>query len=1048
MSKVRDLLIERIREDLMGPIEDDEVISDYPSDRYLTGILYPTKAPFPADYDEEMGEEGLDNCEVVADEQIRVTGTMSPSVAGLSFVLKARGSDSCSFKAAISCSRYIPDSLPKDDDDESSRKRPKEWIREGLSAEVLVTVSPKGTSTTELNEYGIEGISLRVRSVPWVDQDAILVTAVLVNDQVIEESLSRDLVDQKTFFQVGMEILPGAGCVLIARPVYSNPYDEDGATNALLYRNAVEFATGHTCSASWEEHDPRLQDGIRTAKCVNMDWLPVQTVPSVSPDGDIEFTRLKGLEKMSPLSARWLAGEHASHLAGISQLVNCYEEWINRQSKADHHLSSEMKDQAEKQITLCQEARDRIAEATQLLSTDRNAMSAFRLANQAMLLQRTWSMNDKGADLIWRPFQIAFFLMSLPSLCDPEHECRDVMDLLWFPTGGGKTEAYLGILAFLFFYRRLKHGEDGQGVSAIMRYTLRLLTVQQFQRASAMVLACELIRRKKYIAGDLADLDFGQEPFSIGLWVGSGSTPNKYKDAVQALDSGDESTPRQLTKCPCCKNELTWESNDSLQSIRVTCNSVDCDLKSVRPLPVWTVDEDIYRTAPSLVVGTVDKFAQITRNSETVRLFGIGTPQRSPDLILQDELHLISGPLGTMTAIYETTIDELCRESDGSLPKIIGSTATIRRASEQILSIFNRRAKQFPPPAIDAGNSGFAVEDPGSPGRVYLGVTTAGRSAKFSLQAVSGSILLSANSQASDPSIDDADVDPYWTMVVYFNSLRELGGAFVLMQDDVPDAIDLYRRYRSENSRNLKPPVELTSRVASSEIPEILNQLEERIPGDAEDVLLASNMISVGVDIPRLGVMVVNGQPKTMSEYIQATSRVGRGVPGFIVSIFNAYKPRDRAHYESFKTWHSALYRDVEATSVTPFAPRARDRALHTAFVAAVRALVPGFLDDPTADLAQHRVAEIIDVFVQRAEKIDLEEAVGVREYLERCVLIWQGRQGTLKKYWNDYRPETSLMISAEKAASLAAQGLHTGGAWSAPNSMRSVEPGTEVELI
>ncbi len=384
-------------------------------------------------------------------------------------------------------------------------------------------------------------------------------------------------------------------------------------------------------------------------------------------------------------------------------------------------------------------------------------------------------------------------------------------------------------------------------------------------------------------------------------------------------------------------------------------------------------------------------------------------------------------------------------QGDGIVPKVIGSTATIRRAEQQVNALFQRRAFQFPPPVIDGENSGFAKIDAESDGRLYVGLTTAGRTDKHMMQAVCASLLQAV----ADPSISADDRDPYGTLVAYFNSLRILGGALVDMQDDVPKSIDAIARRRDEKPRPLSEPEEMTSRKASSEIPKVLRQLN--IPfGEAGsiDTLLASNMLSVGVDIPRLGLMVVNGQPKTMSEYIQATSRVGcQKIPGLIVTIYNNSKPRDRAHYETFETWHSSLYRSIETTSVTPFASRAKDKALHAALVGLARHLLPNF-SRPT--LSAEKRAEIEDevlpILYSRIEKVDERELTAAQRQLERLLDEWEDR-GNLKSYWNDFAFKTSLLISAEKAAARKESGYSKTAAWETPNSMRNVEPGVDFQL-
>ena len=471
-----------------------------------------------------------------------------------------------------------------------------------------------------------------------------------------------------------------------------------------------------------------------------------------------------------------------------------------------------------------------------------------------------------------------------------------------------------------------------------------------------------------------------------------------------------------------------------------------CELfESGARLPIWTIDEEVYRHTPSLLIGTVDKFAQIVRKLETRTLFGLSTSHAAPDLIIQDELHLISGPLGSIAGLYEVAIDELCRR-DAVRAKIIGSTATIRRAEEQIRALFDRATYQFPSPGLDATNSGFAVSDTARPGRQYAGITTAGRSATYMLQALVASLLQSAIETGATAN----ERDYYWTLVTYFNSLRELGRALVLMQDDVPVSIRQFAARRNEERRTIEAPAELTSRVRSYEIRDMLDRLNKPASDcDAVDLLVASNMISVGMDIPRLGVMVVNAQPKTLSEYIQATSRVGRGdVPGLVITMYNSMRARDRSHFETFETWHRCLYRDVEATSVTPFASRAQDKALHAVLVALVRHTVPGMDRRPILnDLRRPDAEKIAALIESRVARVDAAELTIVSQKLQRLIDEWSGRSD-LQAYWDDYGRRTSLMMSAEQFAAKADvdADLDSEGArralWPTPNSMREVEAG------
>ena len=268
------------------------------------------------------------------------------------------------------------------------------------------------------------------------------------------------------------------------------------------------------------------------------------------------------------------------------------------------------------------------------------------------------------------------------------------------------------------------------------------------------------------------------------------------------------------------------------------------------------------------------------------------------------------------------------------------------------------------------------------------------------------------------------------------------------MQDDVTSSIALYAKGRDEEKRSLSSVEELTSRRTQKEIREMLDRLDSKVgsPG-AVDAILATNMVSVGVDISRLGLMLVNGQPKTIAEYIQSTSRVGRGeVGGLVISVLNNAKARDRSHFETFCSWHQTLYRDVEATSVTPFASRARDRTLHAVLVAAVRHLVPGMLDSPCMDDdAEDEARAIIDRIVDRAKRVDPEETSVQRE-LERRVDSWQARAPEV--YWSDFKGSKSLLQNAERAAARRAASRVPGAAWPTLNSMRTVEAGTPFRMV
>ncbi len=1044
---MRESVLHRLEQDLVGPYGEDEELTSRPSDIYLTGILWPREILIGAAEDERLGLAGTQDDEADGDAggEVALSGQLRPCSAGLSFA--ARGErGAAAVDISVRFATYEPSPLDDGENRASERRVGRAWTRtvwKRRSHDIPlpgVVLGEPSQSVDLAREGAPQGVALHVRTVPWAG--GTLATVTLVNGAVPGPDAGREEVERLTLFQVRLGIRPSARTVLVARPSRRAVLDEDDRSAALLYRNAHEFATGHVCSAEWTTGtDPATADRVGTT------WIPRTTVPATGSGGHRVFDALGTLGSRTPLSARWLARASPHELQNaLLEVPDAYGEWIALQEAAVPSVPDDLREQAKRNIGGCRAIRGRMAGGAARIASDAAMSRAFRLANLAMAIQYEWDPDkaDRGP-LEWRPFQLGFILLAAASVADRDHPDRETMDLLWFPTGGGKTEAYLALIAFLAFYRRLSARENpdaGAGVAAIMRYTLRLLTTQQFTRASAVMLACEAIRRGRVPEAATSERDLGRVPFSIGLWVGGGAVPNRVRDAVAALNGApDQPTPSQLVNCPCCREPLDCGPSVRADAIHVRCRIRECLLYDPEaPLPVWTVDEDVYRARPTLLIGTVDKFAQIVRRTEVNGLFGLGTGS-PPDLILQDELHLISGPLGTLAGLYEVAIDRMI-SSRGTPPKVIGSTATIHRASEQVKALFNRRTAQFPPPCLDAEDSGFAVVDHGSTGRLFAGVTTAGRSAKFTLQAVSASLLQAASGCTSN----DAVRDPYWTLVAYFNSLRELGGALVLMQDDVNDSVGILSRRRGEPPRRPELIEELTSRLTQAEVRDMLDRLAIRVgSGGALDVVLATNMLSVGVDIPRLGLMLVNGQPKGIAEYIQATSRIGRGgVAGLVVTVLNNAKARDRSHYESFATWHGTLYRDVEPTSVTPFAPRSRDRALHAVLVALVRHLVPGMLERPGLDgntIAAAR--ELIADIVERARAVDPDEAAVGRE-LRRFLDDWELRQP--RSYWSR-RVSSSLLQDAERAAAARAMGRLPGHARPTLNSMRSVDASSPFTL-
>lgn len=983
----REELVQYVLNDLLGPSGGvAEMIDDAPLDRYAMGVLWPQYGTtIEGSEDWTTTDDGGDED---ADPPISMANIRYPASIGLTFSV---GSETASITTQVSAARY-----EEVDDDQSngagaparSRSRrashtTKQWKRVPLECvPVAIDVSAPTGGKRVLIADGLE-LYWRVRA-PGADE-AVSITLVLLNTHHVATGLR----DAFAFFQSEIAVSASTHAFIERHTseVADIP-DEDLDAYRLIYRYARSFAIGHGCSVRWADPD----DTGRTARI----WT------TFAPSHEVLVAESNPAIETAALDIRFLAESKSSELeAGLRELCTGYETWIDGRRVAAADLPHQLRVTAERHLGLCSESLARMRRGIDLIARDSNVRNAFQLANAAMLHTRArgeWIRNGRVTvnppmDEVyrWYPFQLAFILMCLEGLADGDSSDRDLVDLLWFPTGGGKTEAYLGLIAFSIFMRRIRSGGQHGGVTALMRYTLRLLTIQQFQRAALLICACEMVRRDNSA--------LGTTPVSIGLWVGQGATPNTLDQARQALTQlrtghePEEGNPVQLHHCPWCGAALDandYGINRSLHRLVVACHDPACDFAN--GLPVVVVDEDIYAVRPSLIIGTVDKFAALPWNDNVARLFNIDTGEPPPELIVQDELHLISGPLGTLTGLYETVVDLLCTTHSGVRPKIVASTATIRRAAQQGEGLFARDVRQFPPPALDARDSYFAVEAPRERrgAREYLGLMAPGTSQATLMVRVYAALLQGA--KQLNGSI--AARDPYWTLVGYFNSLRVLGGARVQLHDDVVDRIRLLAAGAPD--RTPLNDIELTSRTRSGEIPAYLAKLAASTTDpDALDVVLATNMISVGVDVDRLGLMAVMGQPQSTAEYIQATSRVGRRYPGLVVVLFNSARSRDRSHYEAFPTYHAALYRQVEATSVTPFSARARDRGLHAVFVALVRMLLPPYRANDHANAASNLAkdaAPICDLILRRVARVAPGEVQATALQLEAIIEEWVQR--------------------------------------------------------
>ncbi|MDO8119717.1 helicase [Isoptericola sp. b490] len=909
-------LVEHLRRQYLGPSSPEEVIAQRPDRFYLVGTLYPRgRAAAHTDGDvlgDEAHEEGLDG-------SIELANAWHPASAAISFL-----HDAPVLSCTLTAGRYEP------------APGAHEWRRIPLS-ESDVRLDADAPTTTVLDGRA------RLVSVWRKLGDASLVTVALENAATHDDADSPPPTEA-CLFQVELRCDTLGGAV---RPYPSASLlsdDPEEAELRLLYRKRQAFGVGHGCSVTW---DPDL--GAHPT-WVATDMLPAAIVPAVSPGSRADpALRLDHLgDEAVPVGQ--LVGE-------LKTFVEGYSSWVSDRESETDDLPAAHRDAGARLVGRMARARDRMLEGVGVLESDPVALVAFRLANAAMreqILQTHHVMNHAavrgvtpderyaGAEPAWYPFQLAFQLLTIPSTVDKQHVDRSLVELIWFPTGGGKTEAYLALAAFEMIHRRLSRGTRGGGTAVITRYTLRMLTAQQFQRAATLICALELMRKSDGL------LD-GVQPFSIGLWVGGETTPNDYTTArnraTELRKMAEPENPFQLAACPWCGTPIVprRRSGDpdaygvraTSSSFELFCPHADCPFHDY--LPVEVVDEQIFAEPPTMLVATVDKFARMPWVRDAGSVVGRGgVPYDPPGLVIQDELHLLSGPLGTTVALYEAAVLGLIGWS-GERPKVVASTATIRSAPEQVRSLYGSEVALFPPAGLDADDSYFATKDDEAPGRLYLGLMPQAHTQSYAtvLTAVA---LLEAPMLVDD---EPTRLDAYWTLVAYHNSLRELGRTVTIARDDVGSLLTARADARQAPARRLKRNgvIELTSNVPPGQLVKYLQSLEKRA-GEADSIDLAAttNMLSVGIDISRLGLMLMNGQPKTTAEYIQATSRVGRStVPGLVVTLLRAGKPRDRSHYESFKAYHESIYRHVEPTSVTPWSLASRERSLHAALVMLVR---------------------------------------------------------------------------------------------------------------
>ncbi|MFC7881295.1 helicase-related protein [Streptomyces sp. NPDC057376] len=1035
----REQLVRYLTDQLVGPAGGDHEVLDAPPDRqYLMGTLYPQQAELrrqlalAADDPEAPGAE-QDAADVnPAADPVPETNSWLPASIGLSFY-----TDAARVEVTCTAARY-----------ETQRGEPgrgRRWRRIPLPS-TPHTIGPDQKDVVVLD--GRARIQVTRRSYG----DGTLVTVALINEKRHTGSGDKAPSWDDMLFQCGLTVRPVEGSVLPYPSVRLASRDPEERELRLQYRHVITHAVGHGCAVREERGE---DGGVELLAC---EVLPRAEVPAIRAGGPLDAPALRIAHLADSAVCRDQIREE------LAEFAAAYHAWYAGQRSVEvppwgREAAERILDRVRRTVTRVE------AGVRTLCDPDRpELLDAFRIAQRAMLLQMRHSASDQAgqrrlrsddvaldppvdSEASWHPFQLAFFLLALDGVVDPGHRDRETTDLIWFPTGGGKTEAYLLLAAFTIALRRI-WGEGG-GTTVLSRYTLSLLTTQQFQRAATTICALEHLRRTE------PGLGLGNEPITIGLWVGDTTTPNKFQSAKVAFgEQRDASHPEDifiLDRCPWCGTRIlppTWSSVRSDYGVRAKadkfafyCPRDACAFHDV--LPVAVVDQHLYQDPPTFVLGTVDKFARLAWEPDSGRLFGAGTGHRPPSLIIQDELHLLTGPLGTTVGLYEAAILELCTGPDGRPPKIVAATATIRRSAEQVRALHQQDVQLFPPSGLDARDSFFAVPDTGRPGRLYLGVMAQGHTAGRGAVATTAAMLQGVH------RLPEEHRDDYWTLVAYHHSLRELGRTVTAAGDDIPAQLRGLGEGTGVRELVGEQVQQLDSSVKRADQPILLDRLEKPW-ADPRSVsfLPCTNMLSVGVDVKRLAYMLMQGQPKTTAEYIQATSRVGRHqVPGLVVTYFNATRPRDRSHYETFIDYHRALYRYVEPASVTPWSLPARRRALHAALVILVRHRVGLAAENQAGRITDHKeeVGRIADALAERAATAERgvtagagTDAVraGVRTELGYLLDDWYRQadtaagEGKNLYYRSQGKGQHNLLKAFEQRY----------GLWETLNSMRSVD--------
>lgn len=1047
-------LVNWLKKQMIGPAMSGDLRGISPLRRYPMGVLYPTvetgEGLDPATEEEELSEEDYAGA-VESDSEKTASGIVRrryipPSSVGFSFYVD--GND-WSVQMLFSAATY---SEIRDDEGRFTGGYKRTEL--GGDEDALLLNSPGRHFVLPCQDDGEEvrrgGLDVQARRYG----SGNIITVSLFNNQVMPSDLDpkewpREQL-MRSLFEVELACFIESGTVGRYPRVEFSLLDNEEQELELQYKTRKIYAIGHGCAVNWREDE----EGVRE---IRSEFMPAVEVPQVTAD-------VAGGDEM--LNLAYLAGTEQNCeqvCASLRRFAARYCNWIKDRVEDLDSLQVDERKAGERIVGRMKSALARIESGIVLIERDAMVARAFALANQAMLDQMQQTTRNKGQSAEarkynWRPFQLAFVLTTLKSAIDQDDDFRDAVDLIWFPTGGGKTEAYLGLIAFVMLWRRFKFPQSGGGTTSFMRYTLRLLTTQQYLRASRMICALELIRRGRN--GDL-----GTESFSIGLWVGSASSPNSFDKAQELVEFATQGSQKAVSalvidRCPWCEHDFHAPSSYQVGSTRFhfVCTNSACQFgaEGQGVLPCNVVDEALYKEPPTLLIATIDKFARLAWDERAGCFFGVGG-NRPPELVVQDELHLVAGALGSVAGVYEAGLETVLVQR-GIHPKFVASTATIRMAENQVRRLYGKDVSVFPPQGIDCDDSFFAKTVPTNvrPGRLYVGYFAPMLSRDKNLAPLAAALLAAPEELFTVETQErEALLEAWWSQVIYHGSLKGVGNSHNAFNIGVREWFDRLKLEAAQVAKESGKPApiltrdqpniaQLTSVSSAEENARTFARLERsRTEVECIDVVLATNMVSVGLDVGRLALMVINGQPLTTAEYIQASSRVGRSeVPGIVFANYYRDQARSLSHYENFRPYHESFYRFVEPTSITPFTHQARMRALHAGLVIAVRHVVEPLRANDAAgkfDPEDTVVAQVIEAYTRRCVRADPERKDEIRAHIRTLVNDWknhargcieQRRQLSYQAHADDRSVERLLFNHDDRVR----------GIWPTLQSMRNVE--------